>query len=83
MRPPTTATHHPRDGMMTVVGVASGIENPESHLGCYACTPDDYDRFKPFFARAIAKCHAVSSDHAVQVPPPNQCSVLLGGAPDG
>ena len=30
--------------------LASGIENPDSGMGCYACQPEDYDRFKPFFA---------------------------------
>ena len=24
----------------------SGIENPDSGMGVYACQPDDYDRFK-------------------------------------
>eukprot|EP01048_Picozoa_sp_COSAG05_P030267 COSAG05_NODE_10415_length_566_cov_1.648822_2_plen_79_part_01 len=33
----------------------SGIENPDSGMGCYACQPADYDRFKPFFAKALAK----------------------------
>eukprot|EP01043_Picozoa_sp_COSAG02_P046283 COSAG02_NODE_4317_length_5511_cov_264.675536_1_plen_404_part_10 len=28
----------------------SGIENPDSNMGCYACQPEDYDRFKPFFS---------------------------------
>ena len=38
----------------------SGIENPDSGMGCYACQPDDYDRFKPFFAKALAKYHGVA-----------------------
>ena len=42
--------------------LTSGIENPESTMGCYACQPDDYDRFKPFFARALAKYHGVIED---------------------
>eukprot|EP01043_Picozoa_sp_COSAG02_P038306 COSAG02_NODE_2944_length_7689_cov_9.378920_1_plen_493_part_10 len=31
----------------------SGIENPDSGMGCYACQPADYDRFKPFFSKAL------------------------------
>merc|ERR1712087_41193 len=37
----------------------SGIKNPDSGMGCYACQPSDYDEFKPFFAKAIAKYHKV------------------------
>ena len=37
----------------------SGIENPDSIMGCYACQPDDYDVFKPFFRRALEKYHKV------------------------
>ena len=37
----------------------SGIENPESEMGVYACQPDDYDIFKPFFTKALEKCHKV------------------------
>ncbi len=33
----------------------SGIENPESNMGCYACQPDDYDVFKPFFQKALER----------------------------
>jgi len=42
--------------------LASGIENPDSGMGCYACQPDDYDRFKPFFSKALAKYHKVGED---------------------
>ncbi len=42
--------------------LASGIENPDSGMGCYACQPEDYDRFKPFFAKALAKYHGVAED---------------------
>ena len=31
-------------------------------MGCYACQPSDYDRFKPFFAKALAKYHGVAED---------------------
>ena len=37
----------------------SGIENANSIMGCYACQPDDYDIFKPFFRRALEKYHKV------------------------
>ena len=40
----------------------SGIENPDSNMGCYACQPEDYDRFKPFFSKALAKYHGVPED---------------------
>jgi protein-arginine kinase len=42
--------------------LASGIENPDSGMGCYACQPEDYDRFKPFFSKALAKYHKVAED---------------------
>jgi hypothetical protein len=28
-------------------------------MGCYACYPEDYDRFAPFFSSALAKYHGV------------------------
>lgn len=40
----------------------SGIENPDSEMGCYACQPSDYDDFKPFFARVLARYHNVPED---------------------
>ena len=40
----------------------SGIENVDSGMGCYACQPEDYDRFKPFFSKALAKYHKVAED---------------------
>jgi protein-arginine kinase len=42
--------------------LASGIENPDSGMGIYACQPEDYDRFKPFFSKALAKYHGVAED---------------------
>jgi creatine kinase len=33
----------------------SGIENPDSEMGCYACMPDDYEEFKPFFKAVLEK----------------------------
>ena len=38
----------------------SGIENPDSEMGCYACQPSDYDDFKPFFSKVLARRHNVS-----------------------
>ncbi|WP_371227838.1 phosphagen kinase [Roseovarius sp. 2305UL8-3] len=40
----------------------SGIENPNSEMGCYACQPADYDDFRPFFAKALARYHKVDED---------------------
>ena len=37
----------------------SGVTNPDSKMGCYACQPEDYDRFKPFFAKALSAYHGV------------------------
>ena len=37
----------------------SGVENPDSEMGCYACQPSDYDDFKPFFSRVLARYHKV------------------------
>ena len=37
----------------------SGVTNPDSKMGCYACHPEDYDRFAPFFSNALAKYHGV------------------------
>ena len=40
----------------------SGIENPDSELGCYACQPSDYDDLKPFFSKVLARYHKVPED---------------------
>jgi len=37
----------------------SGIQNPDSSMGCYACRPDDYETLKPFFKAALEKYHKV------------------------
>ena len=39
--------------------VQSGIEIPNSEVGCYACQPSDYDVFKPFFAKVLESYHNV------------------------
>ena len=40
----------------------SGIENPDSEMGCYACQPSDFDDFRPFFSKVLARHHKVSVD---------------------
>jgi creatine kinase len=37
--------------------VRTGIDNPDSGLGCYAMTPEDYTTFKPFFSKVIGDYH--------------------------
>jgi len=37
----------------------SGVESPESAMGCYAMNPKDYDEFKPFFEKALSQYHKV------------------------
>eukprot|EP00588_Corethron_pennatum_P008801 CAMPEP_0194272508 /NCGR_PEP_ID=MMETSP0169-20130528/6068_1 /TAXON_ID=218684 /ORGANISM="Corethron pennatum, Strain L29A3" /LENGTH=504 /DNA_ID=CAMNT_0039015199 /DNA_START=26 /DNA_END=1540 /DNA_ORIENTATION=+ len=37
--------------------VRSGIENPDSSLGCYATAPNDYTKFRGFFDRVIRDYH--------------------------
>ncbi len=32
----------------------SGIENPDSEMGCYACQPSDNDDLNPFFSKVLA-----------------------------
>ena len=40
----------------------SGLENPDSTMGCYAMNPADYDEFKPFFSKVLAGYHGVAED---------------------
>lgn len=40
----------------------SGVENPDSEMGCYACQPSDFDDFKPFFSKVLARHHKVTED---------------------
>ena len=49
----------------------SGVTNPDSKMGCYACHPDDYDRFAPFFSKALAEYHGV------EMPVPISCISLF------
>jgi creatine kinase len=39
--------------------LASGYENADSGMGCYACYVDDYEVFKPFFTKALESYHKV------------------------
>jgi creatine kinase len=40
----------------------SGMDNPDSTMGCYAMNPGDYDKFKPFFSKVLAGYHKVAED---------------------
>ncbi|MEO0773994.1 MAG: hypothetical protein AAFZ04_12505, partial [Pseudomonadota bacterium] len=46
--------------LMTCVN--SGVENPDSEVGCYACQPADYDDFRPFFSKVLSRYHKVGED---------------------
>jgi len=37
--------------------IKTGIDNPDSGLGCYAMTPDDYSKFGGFFDKVIRNYH--------------------------
>lgn len=38
---------------------ASGADNADSGMGCYAMNPEDYDEFKPFFDAVIREYHKI------------------------
>jgi creatine kinase len=42
--------------------VASGLENPDSAMGCYAMQPNDYDVFKPYLDRVIRDYHKIDGE---------------------
>ena len=42
--------------------VNSGIENPDSDVGCYACQPEDYDDLDPFFSKVISRHHGIDAE---------------------
>lgn len=42
--------------------MASGIENVNSGMGCYANQPSDYETFKPFFKKVLSQYHKVDED---------------------
>ncbi len=53
----------PPDGQARLLKcLNSGIDNPDSEMGCYACRPSDYDDFKPFFSKVVARYHKVPED---------------------
>ncbi len=56
------ATLGPDEQARLMTCLNSGIENPDSEMGCYACQPSDYDDFRPFFAKALARNHRVAED---------------------
>jgi len=56
------ATLDPTDQARLMACLRSGIENPDSEMGCYACQPADYDDFRPFFAKVLARHHKVGED---------------------
>merc|ERR1739848_666812 len=47
--------------------VKSGLENPDSEMGCYAMNPTDYDEFYPVFKNALSKYHKVNLDETKHV----------------
>lgn len=42
--------------------VSSGLENPDSGMGCYAMQPNDYDLFKPYLDKVIRDYHSIDGD---------------------
>jgi len=40
----------------------SGVENPDSSMGCYAMRPDDYDVFKPLLDPIIRDYHKIPGE---------------------
>jgi creatine kinase len=58
----------------------SGIENPDSTMGCYACQPADYDDLKPFFKKCLEKYHKV--DLSVKKHTNNWSLVGVAGLPE-
>jgi protein-arginine kinase len=42
--------------------VKSGVENPDSGMGCYAMFPDDYEVLKPFFEPVIREYHKIKGE---------------------
>jgi creatine kinase len=42
--------------------VKSGVENPDSSMGCYAMYPDDYEVLRPFFGPVIKEYHKIQGE---------------------
>eukprot|EP00515_Schizochytrium_aggregatum_P002382 CAMPEP_0202066914 /NCGR_PEP_ID=MMETSP0963-20130614/54216_1 /ASSEMBLY_ACC=CAM_ASM_000494 /TAXON_ID=4773 /ORGANISM="Schizochytrium aggregatum, Strain ATCC28209" /LENGTH=372 /DNA_ID=CAMNT_0048633621 /DNA_START=33 /DNA_END=1151 /DNA_ORIENTATION=- len=40
----------------------SGVENPDSGMGCYAMQPDDYDVFQPYLDKVIRDYHKIAGE---------------------
>jgi len=40
----------------------SGVENPDSGMGCYAMSPDDYDLFEPYLDSVIRDYHKIKGE---------------------
>jgi len=51
----------PKDAITFYKCINTGIENPDSGLGCYAMTPDDYSKFGGFFDAVIRDYHGDES----------------------
>jgi creatine kinase len=47
----------PSDKRVLYKCIITGVDNPDSGLGCYAMQPADYDTFRPFFDRVIREYH--------------------------
>eukprot|EP01002_Notosolenus_urceolatus_P000144 NODE_1036_length_1607_cov_186.487805_g795_i2.p2 GENE.NODE_1036_length_1607_cov_186.487805_g795_i2~~NODE_1036_length_1607_cov_186.487805_g795_i2.p2 ORF type:complete len:459 (-),score=173.89 NODE_1036_length_1607_cov_186.487805_g795_i2:119-1495(-) len=55
-----TLSTEDQDALLQII--KSGVENPDSEMGCYAMKPTDYDRFKTFFRKVLADYHKVPED---------------------
>ena len=42
--------------------VKSGVDNPDSGMGCYAMNPEDYDLFKPYLDKVIRDYHKIDGE---------------------
>jgi len=42
--------------------VKSGVDNPDSGMGCYAMNPEDYDLFKPYLDKVIRDYHKIEGE---------------------
>lgn len=48
----------PNDQKILYRCTLSGLDNQDSNLGCYAMTPEDYEKFKDFFDKVIREYHS-------------------------
>lgn len=49
--------------------VKTGLDNPDSGLGCYAQRPSDYDEFAPFFDKVIGDYHKNDENYDAKTNP--------------